>query len=326
MRRFDRQSQIALALFAVTFLFFGTQSSCAQTAHQPAASPTELLKNQKSLGEWRAQREKEISAQQGWLSLAGLEWLKSGINSMGAAPDNQIRLPAQAPAHLGLLTIGSNGKNGEVVQLLAPAGGFPPELSVDGKPARERSLSVDDADPSVIAWRGLSLVVLKRGDRYVLRIKDADSPQRAAFHGLNWYPPNPHYTVTARWVPFKPPQVEEIATVIGTTLKLPAPGLAMFLLDGKVLALEPVLEDPSGKTLFFILRDQTSNTTTYGGGRFLHTELPNHGPDEPGNLTLDFNRLENPPCAYTRYATCPLPPEQNDLAVALEAGERRYEK
>ena len=184
---------------------------------------------------------------------------------------------------------------------------------------------VDDAKPSTIAWRGLSLVVLKRGDRFVLRIKDANSPARAGFHGLNWYAPDPHLRVTARWVPFKPPLVEEIPTVIGTTLKLPAPGLAVFLIDGKVLHLEPVLEDPAGKTLFFILRDETSKTTTYGGGRFLHTGLPDHGLDQPGSLTLDFNRLENPPCAYTNYATCPLPPEQNRLEVALEAGERRYE-
>jgi uncharacterized protein (DUF1684 family) len=127
-------------------------------------------------------------------------------------------------------------------------------------------------------------------------------------------------------VPFKPPLVEEIPTVIGTTLKLPAPGLAMFLLDGKILHLEPVLEDPSAKTLFFILRDETSTTTTYGGGRFLHTGLPDHGLDQPGSLTLDFNRLENPPCAYTVYATCPLPPVQNRLTVALQAGERRYEQ
>ena len=187
-------------------------------------------------------------------------------------------------------------------------------------------MAVEDAKPSTIAWHGMSLVVLKRGDRYVARIKDADSPARMGFHGLNWYAPSSNYRVTARWVPFKPPQVEEIPTVIGTTLKLTAPGLAMFLLDGEILHLEPVLEDPAGKTLFFILRDETSKTTTYGGGRFLHTGLPDHGLDQPGNLILDFNQLENPPCAYTIYATCPLPPEQNRLGVALEAGEQRYQR
>jgi hypothetical protein len=197
-------------------------------------------------------------------------------------------------------------------------------MLLDGKPAREGELATEDTRPSTIAWRGLSLVVLKRGDRFVLRIKDADSPLRAGFRGLHWYAPDLRYRITARWVPFKPPLVEEISTVIGTTLKLPAPGLAIFLLDGKVEHLEPVLEDPSSKTLFFILRDETSKTSTYGGGRFLHTGLPDHGLDQPGNLTLDFNRLENPPCAYTKYATCPLPPRQNQIDLSIEAGEQRY--
>jgi uncharacterized protein (DUF1684 family) len=114
--------------------------------------------------------------------------------------------------------------------------------------------------------------------------------------------------------------------VIGTTLKLRAPGLAVFLLNDEVVSLEPVIEDPTGKTLFFILIDKTSKTATYGGGRFLHTGLPDHGLDQPGNLVLDFNQLENPPCAYTEYATCPLPPKQNRLEIGLEAGEMRYQK
>ena len=259
----------ALALLSVGgCLSLLTPASQAQTAanQTSATSATELVQWQQELSDWRAQREKEISAPDGWLSLAGLEWLKTVFNSVGSSEDSQIRLPAQAPAHLGMLTVNGKGPD-EVVQLLAPTGGFPGDLTMDGKPAREGSLTVDDARPTTIGWHGMSLVVLKRGDRYVARIKDAASPARTGFHGLNWYAPNSDYRVTARWVPFKPPQVEEIPTVIGTTLRLPAPGLAMFLLDGEVLHLEPVLEDPAGKTLFFILRDETSKTTTYGGGR-----------------------------------------------------------
>ena len=329
------RSGLALALLSSLggFLFLSSHRALAQTTPEPPATAGAGLESaqwQQELSAWRAQREKEISAPDGWLTLAGLEWLKPGFNSVGAGANNQIRLPGQAPERLGLLTVNGNvpakdsSNATSIVQLLAPPGGFPPELTLDGKPAREGSLSVDNTKPSTIAWHGLSLVVLKRGDRYVLRIKDSDSPARAGFHGLNWYAPDPNYRVTARWVPFKPPQVEAIATVIGTTLKLPAPGLAMFKLGDKVLSLEPVMEDPSGKTLFFILRDETSKTTTYGGGRFLHSGLPDHGLDQPGNLILDFNQLENPPCAYTDYATCPLPPEQNRLNIAIEAGERRY--
>ena len=289
----------------------------------PAAFPQSPW--QKNLADWRALREKEISAPDGWLTLSGLEWLKTGLNTLGSTPDCQVHLPAGAPAHLGMLTVLGKG-NDQIVQFLSPAGGFPEGVTTDGGAPREGSVSFDSMKPTVIAWHGVSMIVLKRGDRFLLRIKNADSPDRAAFHGLNWYKPNPDFRVTARWVPFKPAQVQEIPTVIGTTLKLPAPGLAVFLLKDEVLHLEPVLEDPSGKTLFFILRDETSKTTTYGGGRFLHTGLPDHGLDQPGSLVLDFNELENPPCAYTDYATCPLPPDQNKLDVSLEAGEQRYKK
>lgn len=271
------------------------------------------------LGAWRSQREHELSAPDGWLTLVGLEWLKPGINSFGAAADNQIRIRAQAPPHIGLLTV-----SGATVQLLAPSGGFPPDLQIDGKPAREGSLSADDARPSTLTCHGITMVVLPRGGRFALRIKDADSPTRTEFRGLHWYPPDPAYRVTARWVPYKPPQIERIATVVGTTLNMTAPGAAEFLLKGKVYILEPVIEGGDKDKLFFILRDTTSQTTTYEAARFLHTGLPSKGLTQPGTLTLDFNELYNPPCAYTPYATCPLPPDKNRLPVAIEAGEQRY--
>lgn len=326
---FSQPSRLTLALLVISLVpcFTNSASNCQTVPTQPISpNAAESAQWQQDLAAWRASHEKEISAPDGWLSLVGLEWLKSGLTTIGSSADCQIRLPAQTPEHLGLLTISGKAPDGEVVQLLSPAGGFPPDLTMDGKPAREGALSVENAKPTTIAWHGLSLVVLKRGNRFVLRIKDANSPERASFHGLNWFAPDPSYRVVARWVPFKPAQVEEIPTVIGTTLKLPAPGLAMFLLNNEVLHLEPVVEDPAGKTLFFILRDETSKTTTYGGGRFLHTGLPDHGLDQPGSLVLDFNELENPPCAYTAYATCPLPPEQNRLGIALEAGEQRYQR
>jgi uncharacterized protein len=316
-------------------------TSPAQTAPAKATSPQapgliEMQSWQQNLATWRTQREMQVSARDGWLTLSGLEWLKTGVNTIGSAADNTIHLPQSAPPHLALLTVmGSahvdrlaNAKTPEaaIVQLLSPAGGFAPDFTVDSKPAREGSLQVDGPSTSTMAWRSLSFEVLKRGDRFVLRIKDADSPLRTGFKGLNWYPSDPVYLVTARWIPFKPPIIQEIPTVIGTMLKLPTPGLAMFMLNGKIMQLEPVIEDPANKSLFFILRDETSKTSTYGGGRFLHTGLPDHGLSEPGNLVLDFNQLENPPCAYTNFATCPLPPKQNQLETEIKAGEKRYER
>jgi uncharacterized protein (DUF1684 family) len=314
---------------SIATLIFSIMPASRPAAAQ-AAAPTDAAQAPdpvwlKNLANWRAQREAEISAPDGWLTLAGLDWLKPGINSVGVAADNQIQIHAQAPDHIGLFTVsGKTALSEPVVQLLSPKGGFPPGLTIDGKPAREGPLVVDGPQTSRIAWHGLTLTVLNRGGRFALRSKDADSPNRTAFHGLNWYPPNPHFRVEALWIPYTPPHTEKIPTAIGTTLDMPAPGVAEFTLDDTTYRLEPVLEDPADKSLFFILRDETSKTTTYEAARYLHTALPTNGLAKEGLLVLDFNRLENPPCAYTPYATCPLPPEKNRLPIALEAGEKRY--
>jgi uncharacterized protein (DUF1684 family) len=273
----------------------------------------------RELLEWRASRAKRLDAPDGWLTLVGLEWLKPGKNAIGLAPDNDIQLKGHAPQHLAVIEV-----DGNQLRLLPPQGGFPTILFMNGKPAAEGPLQADDQKPSMLTTENLSLVVLHRGDRFALRIKDSESPTRVSFKGLNWYPPSAKYRITAKWIPFTPPHTEQIPTVIGTTLDLPAPGLAEFTLDGKTIQLEPVIEDPESKELFFILRDATSHTTTYQAGRFLYSGLPDHGLDQPGTLVLDFNRLQNPPCAYTPYATCPLPPYINRLAVSIPAGEQRY--
>ena len=278
----------------------------------------------KDLTDWRAARERLVDAPDGWLSLVGMAWLKSGPNSVGAAEDNQIRVRDKVPDHIAVLTVAGNSPKAMTVQLQAPKGGFPPDLMIDGKPAAEGPLAVDSDSPPMITWHGLTIVALNRGGRYLLSIKDADSPLRTNFHELHWYPPDPRFRVSAAWTPYNPPRMVKIPTVLGNTLDFPSPGLAEFVLDGQPINLEPVTEPGHEGTLFFILTDVTSQITTYKTARYLHTGLPDHGVDHPGQLTLDFNKLENPPCAYTTYASCPLPPDQNQLPVAIEAGERLY--
>lgn len=268
---------------------------------------------------WRAQRAHDLDSPDGWLSLIGLDWLKPGANVFGAASDNSIRIDAIAPAHFGILTV-----SGSTIQLIALPGGFPAGFLVNGKPAVEGRISTDAGNPTTMTWHGVTMIVLERGGRFALRVKDSNAPSRLHFAGLHWYAPNLNYAVEARWIPYNPPHMLQIPTIIGTTISLPSPGAAEFTLNGKRLRLEPVLEDPHDTTLFFILRDETSKTTTYEGARFLRTTFPDHGLHKPGMLILDFNQLYNPPCAYTRYATCPLPPPQNRLNVAIEAGEQRY--
>jgi hypothetical protein len=296
-------------------------TNSSQQSSDPAAVPVDPdAAWLQDLAAWRAAREHEISAPNGWLTLVGLDWLKPGINTIGTAADNAIRPRANAPEHIGILTV-----TGKVVQLLAPSGGFPADLQVDGAPAKEGELDTSPAKPPIIAWHGLTLAILARGDRFALRIKDSDAPAHTSFHGLNWYPPDPKFRVEAKWIPFNPPRILKIPTVLGTSLDLPSPGVAEFRLNNATLRLEPVIEVPGSQVLFFLLKDATSRTTTYATARYLHTGLPDHGLDQPGTLTLDFNRLENPPCAYSLYATCPLPPEQNRLWISLDAGEKRYE-
>jgi hypothetical protein len=275
---------------------------------------------QSELQSWRVERAKNLQAPEGWLSLIGLNWLNEGDNSFGAVEGNLFQISAKVPAHIAVLRLQKG-----TLRLLPPAEGFPKELKLDGKPASEATLLADDAqNPSKLTIGTVAIIIIHRDERYALRVKDTQAPSRSTFHGLSWYAPDEHYRIHAKWIPYTPPKILDIPTILGTVSKLPAPGVAEFTIEGRTVRLEPVLESPDSKELFFILRDTTSKTTTYGGGRFLYTELPDHGVAQPGDVVLDFNRLINPPCAFTAFATCPLPPMQNRLPVAISAGEKRY--
>ena len=277
---------------------------------------------QQEIGSWRAQHAVELQKPDGWLALAGLEWLEAGDNSVGSAKDNKIHLPAGGPEHLAVLHL-----DGESVALNPPEGGFPAGFLIDGKPVQPQTLHTDpdhDKNNPRLTIGTLNMYVIHRGERFALRIKDAKSPALTGFHGLKWYGPNQAYRVTARWIPYSPQKTFTIATLIGTSYPAQIPGTAEFKLKGKTYRLDPILEDPAVTKLFFVLRDTTSSSTTYGACRFLYTGFPDHGLDKAGELVLDFNKLENPPCAYTPYATCPLPPKQNRLPIRLPVGEQRY--
>jgi uncharacterized protein (DUF1684 family) len=277
---------------------------------------------QQDLAAWRSGHAAELQKPDGWLSLTGLEWLTPGDNSFGSAADNKIHLPASGPAHAGVLHL-----KGTVVTLKPPANGFAPGLLIDGNPAQARELPAgansDKGNPRMTIG-AQNFYVVRRGDRFALRIKDAQSAALVGFHGLKWYPPDAAFRVKAQWVPYAPPKSITLATLIGTSYDRPVPGAAEFTLRGKGYKLEPVVEDNPAVKLFFILRDTTSASTTYAACRFLYTGLPSNGLDRPGELDLDFNHLENPPCAYTPYATCPLPPPDNRLPIPLPVGEQRY--
>ena len=287
----------------------------------PAPAASQETSWQKGNAAWREQHEADLLKPDGWLSLVGLEWLQPGENSAGSAPDNRIHLTS-GPAHLAILRL-----EGETVTLNPPAGGFPPDFLVAGAPAKLQTLraeaNMDKLSPHLTIGT-LNMYVIRREARFALRIKDSHSPAIIGFHRLKWFEPDISFRVIARWIPYSPHKTITLATLVGTSYDQPVPGVAEFSLAGKTFRLEPVLEDPAVAKLFFILRDTTSAITTYGACRFLYTGFPTNGLDKPGELVLDFNRLENPPCAYTPYSTCPLPPPGNRLPIPLPVGEQRY--
>ncbi|HLZ13840.1 MAG TPA: DUF1684 domain-containing protein [Candidatus Acidoferrum sp.] len=301
----------ARAAILAIFLGLASFSACAQDAAW-----------QKEIGEFREKYAAGLQQPDGWLALVGLEWLQAGDTSVGSAADNKVKLSAGHPAHLGIFRLENN-----VVTLLPPKDGFPGGLLVGGTAAKGQILRTDpddDKNNPHLTVGTLDLYAIRRENRFALRIKDSHSPGLQQFHGLNWYAPDAAYRVTAKWIPYTPQKTVSLLTLVGTSFPAPVPGAAEFTLQGKTYRLEPVLEEAAATELFFILRDATSATTTYGACRFLYTPLPSNGLAKPGELVIDFNKLRNPPCAYTPYATCPLPPQGNKLAIALPVGEKRY--
>jgi hypothetical protein len=260
---------------------------------------------------WRAEREAGLRSEDGWLAVAGLFWLRAGANRLGVAADNEIVLPAgSAPARAGTLT----PKDGRVFVRLEPG----VAATVGALPVTERELRSDEpGPPDVLVLGRLRLSVIERSGRLGLRVKDPDSARRRAFTGLRWYPVDASYRVQGRFVPAAGKRTLAVPNVLGDVLDMPSPGHVEFTLQGRALRLDPVLEQGS-EQLFFIFRDTTAGKETYGAGRFLYADPP-----AGGAVTLDFNRAYSPPCAYTDFATCPLPPKQNRLSVAIAAGEKQ---
>lgn len=258
---------------------------------------------------WRQERESRLKADDGWLTVAGLFWLKEGSNSAGSATGSSIQLPRVA-AHVGDFDFHEGKATFHADPDVA--------VLINDKPAKMAVLKADTdpGGPDKITIGDLTMFVIHRGQRYAIRLKDKESEYRRSFTNLHWYPVREDYRIVARWVPYDTPHQIAVPNILGETENEPSPGYATFILQGHEYRLDPVLED---KQLFFIFRDQTSGKETYGSGRFLYAELA-----KEGKVVLDFNKAYNPPCAFTPFATCPLPPKQNRLPVRIEAGELKY--
>lgn len=302
-------------LLAAGLLLAVSLGACARPAAEaPAPAPAAAADPQhvREIEEWRAKRDARLRSDDSWLTLAGLFWLKPGDNRFGSAADNEILLPASAPAHAGALAV-----EGEQVTLRAETGAG---VQIDGKEVTTAALVSDKAaDPTVVRIGPVSFYVIVREGKLAARVKDNESAVRKNFTGMEYFPVSDKWRVTARLEPYVPEKTIPVPNIFGRLEDSKSPGALVFEIDGKTYRLDPVWEE--GSTDYFILfGDQTNGKDTYGGGRQLYAAPA--GPD--GTTIVDFNKAYNLPCVFTPYATCPLPPPQNKLALRVEAGEKRY--
>lgn len=266
----------------------------------------------KEIAAWRAERVATLTKPDGWLTLIGLHFLQPGANMVGSAKENDVVLTS------GLARIGTVS----VAEDKAVTVTFAPDVNaqVNGRPLRSAALTVGHGTtkPTLVTLGTLTFFPIERGGKIALRVKDSAAERRAHFLGLDYFPVDPAWRMEARWVPFAQARQIPITNVLGQVSPESAPGKAVFEHGGKTYELLPIDEGP-GEPLFFVISDATSGKETYGAARFIYAEAP-----KDGKIILDFNRAENPPCAFTPFATCPLPPKENRLPFAVTAGEKNY--
>lgn len=264
---------------------------------------------------WRAQRREDLLAPEGWTSLVGLHWIEPGPHYVGSAPGNGIRI-ALGPAEFGMLAL---EKDGRVRLVPAKGAGLERDGAALTGPVVLRT-DQDEGGPDQVRFDGGKGVatVIRRGDRYALRVRHADAPTRTGFTRLDYWPADRGWAVPARYVANPPGTTLPIANIVGTVEPVPNPGAVEFERDGRRYRIQ-ALDEGDGE-LFLVFADRSNGHGSYPAGRFLDAGRP----DAQGRVMLDFNRSYNPPCAFTAFATCPLPPAANRLALSIEAGEKAY--
>ena len=266
-----------------------------------------------SIEKWRSDKAQNLKKENGRLTVAGLFWLREGTNTVGTGPEFDVRLTDNF----------KKGKFGTIdfkdgAATLKVENGV--EAESDGKKITTLELVSDEkSKPTEVRTGSQTFYLIKREERFGIRLKDNNSEARRSFKGQHWFPVDESYKVTARFEAAPGGSELSVPNILGGHFKMKSPGQLRFSLKGKEHSLTPVLEE-GDDVLFIIFRDQSNEKETYKAGRFLYADMPVNG-----EVTLDFNKAENPPCAFTPFATCPLPPSQNDLGVEINAGEKRYD-
>lgn len=279
----------------------------------PTAADGQEADYRQELVKWRQAREQALKAEDGWLNLAGLFWLQPGKNTFGSSPSNTLVFPkGKIAARAGTLVLG--GK--EVWLQSHPRSG----IRVAGRIADTLLLYSDTMTrPPVAECGNLRFHIIRREDKIGVRLRDLKAPAVTAFSGIPCFTGDERWKMQARLIPGGPFKTIPITNILGQTARQKSPGQLIFEIDGIPCTLQALEEE--GK-LFILFADDTNGKNTYPSGRFMYADMP----DETGFTILDFNKAFNPPCAFTPFATCPLPPPENRLKLAVTAGEQYLSK
>lgn len=287
-----------------TFLLFWT--ACCTALAGSAQSPVSY---EEEIAFWHQDRINSLKQEDGWLNLAGLFWLDEGVNTFGSALENRIIFPS--PSFYS--RAGSFERIGHTVILHAADG---TDIRWKGERAGHTVVFSDSLkQQGYLSWGDLRWTIIRREDRIGIRLRDLRSPTLRDFKGIERFPADTSWRLKAIYLPASPAHSIMITNVLGQTTAQPSPGQLSFYYGGNNFTLD-VLED--GNELFLVFGDQTNDNGTYPSGRFLYARKPVSGSE----VVLDFNKSINPPCAFTPYATCPLPPRQNILPLLITAGEK----
>lgn len=282
--------------------------SCSK---RPPSDPDAYLKG---IGQWQKDRSEGLQKENGWLTLCGLFWLSQGENKFGTDSTNGIIFPpGSSPGYAGSIFM-----EGGKFRFKCAEGIY---LTCNDSSMAESEIKSDGSGkstPTEMKLGALNFYIIKRGERYGLRLRDNENRSRREFKGLDYFPSDLKWRFSARFESYRPPKPLEIVNVLGQVSIDSCPGALVFEFERSEHRLDPLKE---GNKLFIIFHDQTAGNETYGMGRFLYAEMPDSG----DSVTLDFNKAYNPPCAFTEFATCPLPPGQNYLPFRVEAGEKKYD-
>ncbi len=297
-----------------SFVLFAAIATVACGASVSVDLPYDAESHRQAVESWRSWRHDQLVRPDGWLSLVGLYWLEPGDNWLGSGDDNQLIYDrAGVPARLGVFRVA-----GDSVTFIAADGVSP---AVEGEPVLE-VLARDRAEDSgpVIAWDTLHWNVMMRQDLFVVRLKDSSSPVLTGFDSIDNFELTAQWHRAGRFEAYEPAKIIKVPNVLGTVADVESPGAAIFEVGGETHRLDLWKDSDDSVNFFTAFGDQSNNDSTYGAGRFLWIDAP----DEDGRVVVDFNRAYNPPCAFTAFATCPLPPSQNRLPLRIEAGERTF--